>query len=188
MNLDLVSLAFVRPTEALRRAAAGSDGVTGYAVLLAAAVLGGLSRAAATSGGGWVAGGFYPTTLFLFWVAASLTAALSLAAVLHVTATLLGGNVPLRGFLPAFGLSYAPNLFSGIPVALGNHGFAFAGGLVAGLLVLAHVVLIGAAVQQAHRLSVGRTILVLLLPGLVLSALGLFSLLPAVGWILQMVG
>lgn len=179
--MELLALAFVHPGTAVRLAA--EERWTGLTVLVAAVILGGVAAVAAGSGGRWGGGGLYPAGLFVVWTAASVFVALLWAAVLHLTATLLGGSGSLEAFLPALGLSYAPNLLVGLVPLLASRGLV-PGALLVGMLIAAgHLWLAGVAVQRSYRLSAARTLLAVAAPPAAGVLLLLLALLPAAGWV-----
>ncbi|MDI3317754.1 MAG: YIP1 family protein [Bacillota bacterium] len=163
----------------------------GYEVGFAAALVGGLTEAASTTGGRTLPGGAFPATLFLFWVALSLVAWLAFAAVLQLTAGLLGGTGRVPELVAGLGLSYVPNLLAPLPVALAHlsgGGLAAAGSVVATAITVWHLVLVVLAVSAVHRLRAETAVGALLLPPAVLAGLGLIGLLPLVTGILRLLG
>lgn len=160
----------------------------GYEVGVAAAILGGLSRAAASTGGRSLPGGAYPATLFVFWVALSLAVWLGFTALLHLTATLLGGRGRASELLAGVGLSYVPDLLAPLPVALAHLGLGAAAWLLGSALTLWHLLLVVLAVSAVHRLRAEAAVGALVLPPAALAALGLIGLLPLVTGILHLLG
>ncbi len=166
--LDLVAGALADPVPTLRQAAEEARLPLPLAIAAAALAVAGLAAMRGPIG--------------LLWMGFGLAGLFFLAAVLQLTADLLGGRGTGRGLLAALALAQTPALLTAPVAALGLvPSPSWLGAALRAALGLWTVVLEVLAVREAHRLSTGRALAVMLLPVVALLLLALLVL-GAVVW------